>query len=86
MYIIRNLKGTHDILPPESNKWQQLEKIVNNSCKIFGYEEIRTPIFEQTQLFSRSVGSETDIVSKYFLSLSLSIIDNTCFTSLYLGS
>ena len=64
MNIIRNIKGTHDILPPESNKWQQLEKIVNNSCKIFGYEEIRTPIFEQTQLFSRSVGSETDIVSK----------------------
>ena len=64
MNIIRSLKGTHDILPPESNKWQQLEKIVNNSCKIFGYEEIRTPIFEQTQLFSRSVGAETDIVSK----------------------
>ena len=64
MNIIRNIKGTHDILPPESNKWQQLEKIVNNSCKIFGYEEIRTPIFEKTQLFSRSVGTETDIVSK----------------------
>ncbi len=64
MNIIRNIKGTHDILPPESNKWQQLEKIVNNSCKIFGYEEIRTPIFEKTKLFSRSVGTETDIVSK----------------------
>jgi len=64
MNIIRNIKGTHDILPPESNKWQQLEKIINNSCKIFGYEEIRTPIFEKTQLFSRSVGTETDIVSK----------------------
>ena len=70
MNIIRNIKGTHDILPPESRKWQQLEKIINDTCKVFGYEEIRTPIFEQTQLFARSVGNDTDIVSKEMYSWS----------------
>jgi histidyl-tRNA synthetase len=57
-------------LPPESRKWQQLEKIINDTCKVFGYEEIRTPIFEQTQLFARSVGNDTDIVSKEMYSWS----------------
>ena len=64
MNIIRNIKGTHDILPSETKKWQNLEKIVRKSSDLFGFEEIRTPIFEQTKLFSRSVGSDSDIVSK----------------------
>ena len=64
MNIIRNIKGTHDILPAETKKWQSLEKIVRKSSELFGFEEIRTPIFEQTKLFSRSVGSDSDIVSK----------------------
>ena len=64
MNIIRNIKGTHDILPPETKKWQNLEKIIRQSSEQFGFEEIRTPMFEQTKLFSRSVGSDSDIVSK----------------------
>ena len=64
MNQIRNIKGTHDILPGDSRKWQELESIVNKVCSQFGYQEIRTPIIEETGLFSRSVGEETDIVSK----------------------
>ncbi len=61
---IRSIKGTHDILPEDSKKWQQLESTIRKITHQFGYEEIRTPIFEKTGLFSRSVGEDTDIVSK----------------------
>ncbi|MFL3015847.1 MAG: histidine--tRNA ligase, partial [Candidatus Neomarinimicrobiota bacterium] len=64
MKQIRSIKGTHDILPNEIYKWQQLESIVCRTCEQFGYREIRNPIFEETGLFSRSVGQETDIVTK----------------------
>lgn len=61
---IRSIKGTHDILPEDSRHWQKLESTVRSVTQQFGYEEIRTPIFEKTGLFSRSVGEDTDIVSK----------------------
>ena len=61
---IRTVKGTHDILPVDSIKWQKLEKIFYQTCKLFSFKEIRTPVFEKTNLFSRSVGELTDIVSK----------------------
>ena len=64
MNQLRNIKGTHDILPNESKKWQELELVVQEICNQYGYNEIRTPIFENTNLFSRGVGEETDIVSK----------------------
>ena len=64
MNSIRSIKGTHDILPADSRSWQILESIVRKVCARFGYHEIRTPAFEETRLFSRSVGEETDIVSK----------------------
>ena len=64
MSQIRNIKGTHDILPSDSSQWQHLEQIFHDVCRRFGYEEIRTPVFEETRLFSRSVGEDTDIVSK----------------------
>ena len=64
MNQLRSIKGTHDILPNESKKWQELELIVQEICNQYGYNEIRTPIFENTNLFSRGVGEETDIVSK----------------------
>ena len=51
MNAIKNIKGTHDILPEEVCKWQELEKIVRNICSQFGYHEIRTPVFEETRLF-----------------------------------
>lgn len=62
--IIKVLKGTKDILPQEVEQWHKLEK---NALKIFtkyGYKEIRTPIFEMTELFARGVGDTTDIVNK----------------------
>ena len=70
MNQIRNIKGTRDILPTEIQKWQELEKIVHEVCNQFGYHEIRTPVFEETGLFSRTVGENTDIVSKEMYSWS----------------
>ncbi len=57
-------KGTKDILPGESRKWHYLEACVRDVCAKFGFEEIRVPTFEHTELFLRSVGSTTDIVTK----------------------
>lgn len=57
-------RGTYDILPPDSQKWQYVEKIVRETARLFGYSEIRTPIFEYTELFERGVGDTTDIVTK----------------------
>ena len=62
--MFRKMKGTYDLLPNDTRKWQQLEKVIRNVSKIYNYEEIRTPIFESTDLFHRTVGEETDIVSK----------------------
>ena len=57
-------KGTKDILPTESYKWQYVEGIMRDVCARFGYREIRTPVFEHTELFLRGVGDTTDIVQK----------------------
>jgi len=62
--IIRNIKGTKDILPNESYIWIYMENYIHNHFSKFGYKEIRTPSFENTDLFLRSIGQETDIVSK----------------------
>jgi len=57
-------KGTKDILPIESHKWQYVESQIAKVCANFGYKEIRTPVFEHTELFQRGVGDTTDIVQK----------------------
>ncbi len=57
-------KGTKDILPSESYKWQYIEKKMKEVCEEFGYKELRTPVFEHTELFQRGVGDTTDIVQK----------------------
>jgi len=57
-------KGTRDILPSDVHKWHYIEKITAEICKNFGYKEIRTPVFEHTELFKRGVGDTTDIVQK----------------------
>src|SRR5699024_8952279 len=56
--------GMSDILPDEIPKWQKLEQIVHDVAKDFNFEEIRTPILEQTELIARGVGELTDIVGK----------------------
>lgn len=62
--IISAPRGTKDITPKESYKWNFLENKFKEICSIYGYEEIRTPIFEHTELFKRGVGDTTDIVQK----------------------
>ena len=57
-------RGTQDILPGQVEKWQLIEKKARELCEKFQYHEIRTPIFEHTELFLRSVGEATDIVQK----------------------
>ena len=60
----RSLKGTRDILPDETERWQHVEQVIHRVLKNFNYSEIRTPVLETTALFSRSIGELTDIVSK----------------------
>lgn len=57
-------RGTKDLLPGETEKWQAVEELIRDTCRLFQYKEIRTPIFEHTELFTRSVGDTTDIVQK----------------------
>lgn len=61
---IQAIRGMNDLLPTESALWQQVEKIVKNVLNSYGYNEIRTPIVEETALFKRAVGEVTDIVEK----------------------
>src|SRR5437899_11608569 len=58
------IKGVRDILPPESALWNRVEQAAREVFQTYGYGEIRLPIFEPTELFARSVGLDTDIVSK----------------------
>jgi histidyl-tRNA synthetase len=60
----RSIKGTKDILPEETAHWQWVESVIRRVMHNFNYQEIRTPAFEQTGLFARSIGELTDIVSK----------------------
>lgn len=62
--MYQRIKGTRDILPEEIYQWQYLEKIIGAILERHNYQEIRTPIFEVTELFSRSIGTETDVVTK----------------------
>src|SRR3954468_5723203 len=62
--MIRAVKGTRDLLPPDTAVWNRVERIAREVFRVYNYREIRTPILEETQLFSRGVGQETDIVTK----------------------
>ncbi len=57
-------RGTHDVLPSESYRWHRIENKIKDICLEFGYKEIRTPMFESTELFERGVGDTTDVVQK----------------------
>ena len=58
------IKGTKDLLPVDTARWREFEAVIHETMNQWGFGEIRTPIFEKTELFSRSVGEESDIVSK----------------------
>src|SRR5436189_5697116 len=62
--MIKAIRGTRDLLPPETALWNLVEATVRDVFRAYNFHEIRTPIFEDTQLFSRSVGEETDIVAQ----------------------
>lgn len=57
-------KGTQDMLPSDAHRWQEIEKNMRKLCALAGYREIRTPMFEHTELFQRGVGDGTDVVQK----------------------
>ena len=62
--MLQKPKGTKDLLPEESYKWQYVENKVKNILENTGFKEIRTPVFEHTELFERGVGETTDVVQK----------------------
>src|SRR6201989_300546 len=62
--MIKAVRGTRDLLPPDTALWNFADATVREVFRAYNFHEIRTPIFEETQLFARSVGEETDIVSK----------------------
>ena len=57
-------KGTQDLFPPQSGRWQVVEDVMRSEAAIHGFGEVRTPVFEHTELFLRSVGDTTDVVEK----------------------
>src|SRR5207245_2579599 len=60
----RAIRGVRDILPPQSALWNRVEQTASAVFAAYNFQEIRLPIFEETELFARSVGADTDIVSK----------------------
>ena len=62
--LTKKVKGTEDVLPRDSYRWQFVEDIMRQQAQAFGYKEIRTPVFEHTKLFARGVGETTDVVQK----------------------
>jgi histidyl-tRNA synthetase len=64
MLITQAPKGTQDVLPQESARWQDVEAKMRKICALAGFREVRTPVFEHTELFLRSVGDTTDVVQK----------------------
>src|SRR5271156_7236402 len=64
MSTLKAVRGTRDLLPPETELWNRIESTARSVFRRYNFGEIRTPIFEDTQLFARGVGEETDIVSK----------------------
>lgn len=61
---IQGIRGMHDVLPEDSWKWQYIERVITSLLNSYGYQEIRLPIVERTELFKRSIGEVTDIVEK----------------------
>jgi histidyl-tRNA synthetase len=62
--MIKAVRGTRDLLPPDTALWNFVEAAVRDVFRAYNFQEIRTPIFEATELFARGVGEETDIVAK----------------------
>ncbi len=62
--MIRAIRGMRDLLPPDTERWQQVETLAREVFRLYGYREMRLPLLERTELFARGIGAETDIVAK----------------------
>ncbi len=62
--MIKSIKGMNDILPEDVHKWHSVEDRARHIFELYGFSEIRTPLLEQTELFARTIGEDTDIVGK----------------------
>ncbi len=62
--LVKSIRGMHDVLPDDSHRWQAFEAVIRQLMTSYGYKEIRMPLVESTELFSRSIGEVTDIVEK----------------------
>ena len=62
--MIPAIRGTHDIVPGEVERWQRLEQVIQDLCRRYGYHEVRTPVIEREELFAKGTGESTDIVQK----------------------
>src|ERR1700746_3581644 len=74
--MIKAVRGTRDLLPPETGLWNFVEAKVRAVFRAYNFQEIRTPIFEATDLVARGVGEETDIVAKEMYTWSEGIAPN----------
>src|ERR1700732_3203654 len=72
----RAIKGTRDILPPDSALWNWFEQTARNTFESYNFREIRLPIFEETELFARSIGADTDVVNKEMYTFSTGQADS----------
>ena len=61
---VRSVRGMNDLLPPQTARWQRVEAVLREVASRYGYQEIRTPVIEHSDLFYRSIGEQTDIVEK----------------------
>ncbi len=61
---VRSVRGMNDLLPPQTARWQRVEAVLREVAGRYGYQEIRTPVIERSDLFYRSIGEQTDIVEK----------------------
>ena len=73
--MIQKIKGTMDILPSETPLWRYIENIMREEAEKYGYGEIRTPTFENTELFVRGVGDTTDVVQRRCIPLATGMRD-----------
>ena len=69
--INRAVKGTGDVLPADSYKWQFVEGKMLETARLYGFNEIRIPVFEHTEVFRRSVGDTTDVVKRRCIPLTI---------------
>jgi histidyl-tRNA synthetase len=64
MAKLQSVRGTNDILPPATVQWHSVESTLRHIAELYGFQEVRTPVFEYTELFARGIGETTDVVSK----------------------